>query len=87
MNGETRNVGPVDKGAPGASLFVPFTLNPGETKIIRLMMAWYVPETNLKYGKDPKRKNAKMYLIPIVPVNFLIINHGIQQNLRGLMKS
>ena len=52
MNGETRSIGPVEQGAPGASLFVPFTLNPGETRVIRLMIAWYVPDTNLKYGKD-----------------------------------
>ncbi len=52
LKGETRETPPVDKGAPGASLYVPFSLNPGETKTIRLMMAWYVPETNLKYGKD-----------------------------------
>jgi uncharacterized protein (DUF608 family) len=52
--GETRDNPSVDEGAPGASLFVPFTLNAGETKVIRLMMAWYVPGTNLKYGKEPE---------------------------------
>ena len=52
LNGETKETSPVDQSAPGASLFVPFTLNPGETKVIRLMMAWYVPDTNLRYGKD-----------------------------------
>jgi len=52
LNGDTRNIGPVDESAPGASLFVPFSLNPGEIKVIRLMMAWYVPETDLRYGKD-----------------------------------
>lgn len=52
MKGETRSTDPVGQDAPGASLFVPFTVNPGETKVIRLMMAWYVPDTNLRYGKD-----------------------------------
>ena len=52
LAGETRNNKPVELEAPGASLFVPFSLNPGETKVIRLMMGWYVPETNLRYGKD-----------------------------------
>jgi len=37
--------------SPGASLYVPFTLKPGKTRTIRLMMAWYVPNTNMKYGQ------------------------------------
>jgi len=45
---------PVKGPAPGASLFVPFTLKPGESKIVRLLIAWYVPETDLRYGRDPK---------------------------------
>jgi uncharacterized protein (DUF608 family) len=56
INSEFRNSAPVELDAPGASLFVPFSLNPGETKVIRLMMAWYVPETNLRYGKDATDK-------------------------------
>ena len=43
--GETRSKPPIDGEAAGASLYVPFTLKPGETKTIRLMMAWYVPNT------------------------------------------
>ena len=57
--GETRQRDPVEKGAPGASLFIPLILNPGETKVIKLMMAWYVPDTDLKYGKDPEEKIAE----------------------------
>jgi uncharacterized protein (DUF608 family) len=34
----------------GASLFIPFILAPGETKTIRLMMAWYSPNTRLQFG-------------------------------------
>lgn len=52
LNAETRNIPAVDTDAPGASLFVPFELGPGESKTIRLMMAWYVPDSNLKYGQD-----------------------------------
>jgi uncharacterized protein (DUF608 family) len=52
QKGETRNSAPVDEGAPGASLYVPFSLDHGEVKIIRVMMAWYVPETILRYGRD-----------------------------------
>lgn len=43
-----------EPGAPGASLFVPFKLKPGESKTIRLFMAWYVPKSNLRIGGDPK---------------------------------
>ena len=56
LRSETRQKEPVDKGAPGASLYVPFSVGPGETKIIKVMMVWYVPDTNLKYGEDSKEK-------------------------------
>ncbi|TNF41355.1 MAG: hypothetical protein EP310_07435 [Bacteroidetes bacterium] len=39
--------------SPGASLYVPFKLNPGEEKTIRLMMCWYVPNSNLRQGLGP----------------------------------
>jgi uncharacterized protein (DUF608 family) len=45
-----RAVEPVEKDAGGASLFVPFSLAPGASKTIRVMMAWYVPESNLHEG-------------------------------------
>ena len=42
---------PPQKGAsPGASLYLPFTLKPGETKVITLKLAWFVPNTNLRLG-------------------------------------
>jgi len=53
-NGETKSVEPVENNAPGGSLYVPFTLKPGEKKTIRLMMAWYVPFTVLRSGTDPQ---------------------------------
>ncbi len=42
----------VDGPCPGASLFVPFTLKPGQEKTVRLMFVWYVPKTNLRLGRD-----------------------------------
>lgn len=39
--------------SPGASLYVPFKLNPGEEKTVRLMMSWYVPHSNLREGLGP----------------------------------
>jgi uncharacterized protein (DUF608 family) len=59
LKGETRNSDPVDSKAPGASLYVPFSLGPGETKVIRLMMAWFVPDSNMKLGKDPEEKEQE----------------------------
>ncbi|RPE08706.1 hypothetical protein EGT74_16860 [Chitinophaga lutea] len=49
---EVKNNPPVGKDAPGASLFVPFRLGPGEKKTIRLLMAWYVPDSKLRIGDD-----------------------------------
>ncbi|AHM63034.1 hypothetical protein D770_23945 [Flammeovirgaceae bacterium 311] len=42
---------PVEERAPGASLFVPFSLMPGGEKTIRVMIAWYVPDSDLKIGE------------------------------------
>ncbi len=56
---ESRSTPPVESPAPGASLYVPFSLEPGETREIRLMMAWYVPDTNLKYGKDSEEADEE----------------------------
>jgi uncharacterized protein (DUF608 family) len=46
----------VSEGAasPGASLFVPFTLRPGESRTVALRLAWYVGATDQRYGSDPK---------------------------------
>ena len=45
----------VEQGAPGASLFVPFELEPGEERTIPLMITWYVPTTNLRLGQDEQK--------------------------------
>ena len=43
---------PPQKGsAPGASLYVPFTVAAGESKTIPLLFAWYVPKSDLKAGQ------------------------------------
>ena len=38
----------------GGSLYVPFRLQPGQTKRITLRFSWYVPKTNLRVGQDPE---------------------------------
>ena len=45
---------PPQADASGASLFVPFTLKPGQSKTIRLMIAWFVPDSRLRVGEDMK---------------------------------
>jgi uncharacterized protein (DUF608 family) len=42
----------IGKPSPGATIFVPFRLAPGAEKTVRLLFSWYVPETNLRFGKD-----------------------------------
>jgi uncharacterized protein (DUF608 family) len=59
LKSETRNTPPVEGPSPGASLYIPFSVGAGETKMIRLMLAWYVPETDLKYGQDPEKPDSK----------------------------
>ena len=59
MKGEARQKDPVDQSAPGASLYVPFSLDKGEKKVIKLFFAWYVPDSDLKYGKDPEEKDKE----------------------------
>jgi len=53
QTGRHRENPPVDGSAPGASLYVPFTLNSGDEKSIRLLVAWHVPNTDLRRGEDP----------------------------------
>ena len=37
----------LDDSSPGASIFVPFSVAPGEAKTISLRFAWYAPKSNL----------------------------------------
>ncbi|MDX1284003.1 MAG: GH116 family glycosyl-hydrolase, partial [Draconibacterium sp.] len=39
--------------SPGASIYVPFKLKPGEEKTVKLMMSWYSPHSNLRRGLGP----------------------------------
>ena len=55
-NGEVKNVEPIESGAPGASLFLPFTLAAHKEKTVRIMMAWYTPESDLTAGKPGQPK-------------------------------
>jgi len=47
---------PVPSDAPGASLYVPFKLAAGKEKTIKIMMAWYTPDSELTFGEMGTRK-------------------------------
>jgi len=55
-NGEVKAVAAVESDAPGASLFVPFTVAAGKEKTINVMMAWYTPDSELTFGNMGTRK-------------------------------
>jgi hypothetical protein len=46
---------PVTQGgpAPGATLFVPFALEPGATRTVVLQLAWFAGQSDLRIGKEP----------------------------------
>jgi uncharacterized protein (DUF608 family) len=54
-NAACRETPPVagDDPSPGASLFVPFSLAPGESKTVVVRLAWYCGQTDFHIGKDP----------------------------------
>ncbi len=54
QEGKLLNNPPMKGPSPGASLYVPFSVKPGGSKTIRLMVSWYVPLTNMQIGQDPK---------------------------------
>ncbi|MGN6616081.1 MAG: GH116 family glycosyl hydrolase [Ilyomonas sp.] len=55
-NGEIKKAEPVEEGAPGASLYVPFRLAAGAEKSIRVYIAWYVPDSDLTFGTAIKKE-------------------------------
>jgi len=57
-NAEIIDNPPVAEDAPGASLYVPFQLAPGKEKVIRLMLAWYTPDSELTFGDMGRRKDC-----------------------------
>ncbi|MFC2125891.1 GH116 family glycosyl-hydrolase [Bacteroidota bacterium] len=52
-NQDTSPVEPVESGAPGASIFVPFSLEPGKSKTIKVLLSWHVPFSELRRGSEP----------------------------------
>lgn len=52
--------GPITEGKPGyaGSIYFPFKLAPGEEKTVRLLLAWHVPYSTLRFADDPREKPA-----------------------------
>ena len=40
--------------SPGGSLYLPFHLEPNETRTVTLRLAWHVPITDIRIGTDPQ---------------------------------
>ncbi len=60
-NGRCIEKPPVTEGdpSPGASIFVPFELAGGEKKTITVLLAWHVPDSDIRSGADPDQdKNS-----------------------------
>ena len=57
-DGTIEAISPVEKDAPGASLYVPFKLAAGKEKVIKLMLAWYTPETDQAHGNVGSKKEG-----------------------------
>jgi uncharacterized protein (DUF608 family) len=60
VNGEAVSHPPYTSGKPssGASLFVPMTLAPGREKIVRLLLTWYVPNSDVRARYEEQDKNC-----------------------------
>jgi len=54
---------PVEGTSPGATLFVPFSLQAGASKTVVLQLAWFSGISDLRRGRDPKKaaKEAGTY--------------------------
>lgn len=52
-NGGTREKPPCEGSSPGASIYVPFQLASQASKTIRLLFAWYVPQSSIRAGSPP----------------------------------
>ena len=55
-SGQTLEKPPIPEGerpSEGGSLYVPLRIDPGEKKTVKLLLSWYVPESDVQRGGDP----------------------------------
>lgn len=55
--GRTNAVPAIPKGAPGASLYIPFTLKSGESRTIIVYICWYFPYSGIRTRMEPNQKS------------------------------
>ena len=65
---------PVETPAPGASIFVPFKLKPGEEKTVVVNLCWYLPETGLTIGVNPAADSRLGFYKPWYSERFKNLN-------------
>lgn len=46
--------------SPGASLFVPVALQPGQSRTLKVRLAWYSGRTSIRLGKDPENMPSEL---------------------------
>jgi uncharacterized protein (DUF608 family) len=56
--------------SPGASIYVPITLKPGEKTTIRLLTSWHVPLTDMNIGPEPKEGETRKVYRPWYTAKF-----------------
>ena len=49
---------PQEGDVPGASIYVPVNLAPGESKTVRLQFCWFVPQSDYRSGADLAEQNC-----------------------------
>jgi uncharacterized protein (DUF608 family) len=54
----TMPANPVSSGATGATVYVPLKLKSGESKTVRIYLAWHVPHSNVRAGVSPDEANT-----------------------------
>ncbi len=59
VSGDTTPQGGYTDGnpSPGGSLFVPLTLNPGESQSVQVLLSWFVPVSDVKAGNKPEAES------------------------------
>jgi uncharacterized protein (DUF608 family) len=52
-SGEAAEADPYEEGepTPGSSIFVPLKFAPGETQTVRILLSWYVPQSELNFTR------------------------------------
>ncbi len=50
--------------SPGATIYVPINLKPGEKTTVKILTCWYVPVSDMNIGPDPKEGSTGMVYRP-----------------------